>query len=634
MTDAPQATRRPASALFLANRLPWPLADGWARRTFHVVRQLAEQWPVQLLVFAHDDPARLADARAAFGDAVEIRVLPLRPMRRLRGVAGALLRNRPYHVSADSDARMNDAVTKALGGGTVEVLACAGVNMAGYFALDPAHRALHVVDTHNIDSLVVDRFASLIKDPLRRAFATLSGTQMRAWEQHVFSTADLVLVCSDSEVGLARERAPKAAVHCIPNGAELGPVPPASAGADVVDAQTTAAPSLLFFGRLDYFPNVDALHFLKASMLEELRRQLPGFRLRIVGAGNLDAIRTLFADVPEADVVGFVDSLDGELHRADAVIVPLRTGGGTRLKILEAMAAGCPIVSTTIGAEGIDARDGHELLLRDEPQAFAAATAEPRTRPGAPPAPGSRGTRPDRRTLQLDGDRPGPAGTGPAGVARPARNAQPRRGHGGRPAVSLAHRAARFASRRSATFVDALTPRAVRRRQREAALSALAGVQFTSITFVCQGNINRSALADMALRQQLGADGPRIESCGLHPRGNRPSPPESVAAAAALGVPLEAHRSRTTQDVAPTGTLLVGFEPHHLAAWAAGPGREEAAVLLGVFARDSGSRLLIPDPYGHDDVVLRQVFAQVLECVNGLAARLVRTGSSAWSVRQ
>lgn len=356
------------TVLFLANRLPWPLADGWARRTFHVVQQLSVRWPVHLVVFADGDAQRLADARAALGERVHVQALPARPLRKLRGVAGAVLRNRPYHVSADSDARMSRVVREALAGGSVRVMACAGVNMAGYFALDTAHRAVHVVDTHNIDSLVVDRFASLIGDPLRRAFATLSGPQMRAWEHQVFSESDLVLVCSESEVGLAQEIAPGAAVHCVPNGAELEPVrtAPASSARD-------GRPTLLFFGRLDYFPNVDALQYFRSAMLDRLRGALPGFRFRIVGAGKLDDIRALFSDVPEAEVVGFVDSLSDELHDADAVVVPLRTGGGTRLKILEAMAASCPIVSTTIGAEGIAARDGVELLLRDDADAFVDA---------------------------------------------------------------------------------------------------------------------------------------------------------------------------------------------------------------------------------------------------------------------
>ncbi|MES3034522.1 MAG: glycosyltransferase family 4 protein [Gemmatimonadota bacterium] len=355
-------------ALFLANRLPWPLVDGWTRRTFHVIRQLALKWPVHVIVLSDGDPVRLREAQVALGSSVTVQSIRRRPFRRLRGLFGSVVRNRPFHVAADTDADFTRAVGAFLRSNDVALIGCAGVNMAGYFSLDTQHRALHLVDTHNIDSLVVDRFASLAKDPLRRAFLTLAAPQMRTWEQQVFADADLVIVCSDSEIPLARGLAPAAAVHCIPNGADVDQLPPRPA-----TTMSVGAARLLFFGRLDYFPNLDALEFLQASMLDELRRRLPGFRLRIVGAGDTAPIAALFRDVPEVEVVGFVDSIGDELQAADAVLVPLRTGGGTRLKILEAMAAGRPVISTTIGAEGIDATDGVDILLRDEPSAFVTA---------------------------------------------------------------------------------------------------------------------------------------------------------------------------------------------------------------------------------------------------------------------
>jgi glycosyltransferase involved in cell wall biosynthesis len=366
MTAAAHSAAQAASALFLTNRLPWPLIDGWSRRTFHVVRQLAVEWPVRLIVFSDGDRMRLDAAQLALGSSVQIESVRRRPLRRLRGIWGSLFRDRPFHVAADSDDRFARAVSEALRSGDARIIGCAGVNMAGYFVLDASHRAMHLVDTHNIDSLVVDRFASLISDPFRRAFAALSGPQMRAWEAQVFTNADLVMVCSSSEVVLTRQIAPSASVQCVPNGADVLPAYP-------VATRNRSAPTQLFFGRLDYFPNIDAMQYLRSAMIEPLREQLPGFRVRIVGAGDGSSLTALFRDVPEVEVVGFVDSLDEELAKADAVIVPLRTGGGTRLKILEAMAAGRPVISTSVGAEGIEATDGVDILLRDEPGAFVKA---------------------------------------------------------------------------------------------------------------------------------------------------------------------------------------------------------------------------------------------------------------------
>lgn len=199
--------------------------------------------------------------------------------------------------------------------------------------------------------------------------------------------------------------------------------------------------------------------------------------------------------------------------------------------------------------------------------------------------------------------------------------------------MSFAKRASGYLLRHGRILSDAATPSGIRRWQRAESLASLEHVTFSSVTFVCQGNINRSALAEHRFRTARGALGPEIRSCGLHKRGGRPSPPLSIDAAAQLGVDLLAHRSRVASDLSAVDTLLVGFEPHHLRAWHGAVERESAALLLGLFADDIGSPLLIPDPYGHELVYLTSVFRRVMECVDGLARRLEPVSDTHWRVR-
>jgi len=127
--------------------------------------------------------------------------------------------------------------------------------------------------------------------------------------------------------------------------------------------------SLLFFGAISYHPNTDGLLFFLREVLPRVKMRYPAITLRIVGPFVPPEIQSRAGDGIE--VTGLVDDIRPYLERAAVVIVPLRIGGGTRFKILEAMAMGKAIVSTTVGAEGIDARDGSEILLADQPEAFA-----------------------------------------------------------------------------------------------------------------------------------------------------------------------------------------------------------------------------------------------------------------------
>jgi protein-tyrosine-phosphatase len=197
----------------------------------------------------------------------------------------------------------------------------------------------------------------------------------------------------------------------------------------------------------------------------------------------------------------------------------------------------------------------------------------------------------------------------------------------------LPSRTSGFLAKRGRILLDAAAPDAVRQRQRARALAALRDVTFSSLTFVCQGNINRSAVAERRLAADNAAAGLTVRSCGLHMRGGRASPALSIAAAAQLGVDLAQHRSSVATDLPPTGTLLVGFEPHHLRAWQHMAERESSAVLLGVFDDDSNAHLLIPDPYNRDMSYTTAVFQRVIACVDALAGRLETINDTHWRVR-
>jgi glycosyltransferase involved in cell wall biosynthesis len=192
------------------------------------------------------------------------------------------------------------------------------------------------------------------------AQATLNAGRWSRFQKSVAGDVDRVVLCSELDAG--RSDLPNVTV--VPNGYDA---PPQPLGHDEVASPST----LLLAGSFSYPPNADAAHYFVSGILPLIRQRRSDVRLRLVGEPTASV--TGLAHDRDVTVVGWVPDMDVELARADVAVVPLRYGSGTRVKILEAAAHRIPIVSTTLGAEGLGFEDGRHLLLADEPQDFAAA---------------------------------------------------------------------------------------------------------------------------------------------------------------------------------------------------------------------------------------------------------------------
>ena len=227
-----------------------------------------------------------------------------------------------------------------------------------------------VFDLDDIESRLLARERAL--DGRRTGFAVgvakwIRQQRLERTEQRLTRTWDQVYVCSTADRDLMHARSRNSTVHCVPN--TCPPTTAAPAGA-------ATAGEILFVGSLRYPPNDDAVQFFCEQVWPHLCERLPfAPTLRIVGAGPSIRVKA-FAHDPRIDVMGAVKSLDERYRAAALVIAPIRFGGGTRIKIIEALAAGRPVVATSVGAEGLGLRDGAEILLADAPEAFAAACAK------------------------------------------------------------------------------------------------------------------------------------------------------------------------------------------------------------------------------------------------------------------
>lgn len=221
-----------------------------------------------------------------------------------------------------------------------------------------------VVGSHNIDYDLARQYSRAGSLP-RRVYAGANWRKLRREELAAYRDADGVSLCSEADQRRLLDEVPGIRSLVIPNAADVEYYHPSAT------EPSPDGPTVVFFGLLSYFPNVDAVTHFVQDIWPRIAEAHPDARLKIIGAQAPPSLLALRQKGIE--VTGFVSDLRPHLASATAVVVPLRFGGGTRLKIVEAMAMGAAIVSTSLGAEGIEAVPGRDLLIEDEPVAFAKA---------------------------------------------------------------------------------------------------------------------------------------------------------------------------------------------------------------------------------------------------------------------
>jgi len=360
--------------LCIADEYPWPATHGYRIRLDNVVRALAQVGAVDLFCTVSERADLPAGETSAPTQNVRLFVHHRRPFGPgVRSFFSWLRSGWPRSVAWIDWEGANAALT-AWAHPQYDVVWFSHCHT--WLPLGRRERGPVIVDLDNLEDEKLrtlmrlwrlQRREGLTSLTLRRRLRrwlgdALDRVDVRRWERAQLRAAEAahtVVVCSD----LDRERLGHPASVVVPNGYELAPTTP--------EAAQRPVPVLTMVGLLIYPPNLDAARFFAHRVLPHIRRQLPSARLRLVGR-NDGAIEELAA-LPGVEILGEVIELDDVFASTAAVVVPLRAGSGTRVKILEAFARRIPVVSTSLGCEGLHVRDGIELLVGDTPEELAAA---------------------------------------------------------------------------------------------------------------------------------------------------------------------------------------------------------------------------------------------------------------------
>lgn len=347
--------------LSLANITPYPAIGGIHLRILHILQRIAQHHEITLgcHTWDHDDQASVkALNQMGLRTVGSMIYTGSRRQRLARGLRGAL------HGTPPEAAQMQTAELNALvQAGNYDVLHIEETSLTPYLRSMPRGNHKSVLTLHNVHFVQDRRIANIATSPVDRAWKGLNAEWMRHFEPRAARAFDRVIAVSEADRAAIESRSRSLSVDVVPNGVDTRALRP------LAPAARNSAPSILFVGSMGYAPCVDAAVWLVRDILPILRNAIPALEVWIVGRSPTPEVRALASD--SVHVTGAVADVVPYYERATLAVVPLRAGGGSRLKILEAMALGRAVVSTTIGAEGLDVTPNVDIMLADDADSLA-----------------------------------------------------------------------------------------------------------------------------------------------------------------------------------------------------------------------------------------------------------------------
>ena len=357
--------------LFLSPTVPFPLTDGGRIRVFNLLKQIAAKSDVTLL--ALETQPTDADGVAQLQQlGIQVHLVPnapTLPRLSLGTLVTALLKRQPITVARYALPAYRQKFR--------ELVATEAFDLVHY---EMFHTAQFRTDTdlpgvlsqQNVDSAIWRRLCGETTNPFYKLAYWTQQLAFQRYERVLSPKFDAVTCTSDIDAAVFRQHCAENSIEIIPNGVDVTHYQP--------DFTSEAPAHLIYIGSMDWYPNEDAVAFFADEVLPQIQEKVPDVQFSIVG-GNPSALVERLAERKDVVVTGRVPEIKPYFAEATVFVVPLRIGSGTRLKILEALAMGKAIVSTTVGAEGLGLKDGEEIFIADAPIAFSDAVTRLLTDP-------------------------------------------------------------------------------------------------------------------------------------------------------------------------------------------------------------------------------------------------------------
>jgi polysaccharide biosynthesis protein PslH len=349
--------------LQFASRVCWPLDTGAKLRNYHLARVLSQRANVTLLAFG-DHHNSITELEKVYERAITV---PRRGGYTFDKIVLGAIGRTPLPLLNYTTEGMKQALAKLLAESHFDVIQVESIHLMNYLPLirSTQRGPLAICDWHNIESELMHQYSNRANDFARRAYARKTARLMKDSEKRALTEFDAHVAVSERDAERLRSINPHSDISVIENGVDA---------VHFAGEHSGRKKRLVFVGSMDYHANIDGAISFARNVWPELQQKRPELIFTIVGRDPAPTVRQL-SSVQGIEVTGSVEDVRPYYHEAVAAVIPLNVGGGSRLKILEAMAAGVPVVSTSQGAEGLEVQDDENILLADGPLQLAEAIA-------------------------------------------------------------------------------------------------------------------------------------------------------------------------------------------------------------------------------------------------------------------
>lgn len=359
--------------LLLTQVLPYPPDSGPKIKTWNVLKYLAERHKVTLASFVRGDQSADVAHLRRYCQAVHTTPMERGVVQDGLAMVRSLLMRQPWMMVRDDRVGMRRLVDRLAAEGSFDVVHADQLNMGQYAAQVPD--AFKVLDAHNALGLLYKRLWETMPPGPRKWLLGRDWRQLESYEGRFVREFDAVLAVSHEDKTALQEAAGESVdITVIPIAIDTDEVA-------VVERQSNPR-HILHIGTMYWPPNIDGVLWFARRVFPLIRQQRPDVQFDVVGARPPREITALSGDESGINVTGYVPAPTPYYQQAALMVVPLRAGGGMRVKILNALARGIPVVSTTLGCEGIDVMPGRDVLTGDTPEAFAAQALQILNDPG------------------------------------------------------------------------------------------------------------------------------------------------------------------------------------------------------------------------------------------------------------
>lgn len=349
--------------LIVAPYSPYPVVFGGAIRLYHVLRMFADLSEVTVIAWDTwgDDGSSKAHLETFCKRAVLMPGSPLKNQPKPLLQAQGLLGRKTFQYYSFYTKAFQAQLDALLQADQYDNIIIDQSQMSYYRAIQPG--ALRILDQHNIEYELLERRVPVQTNPFKRTALAIEARRYRRYELAVSEQFDMIFTTSDRERDQLKGMLHRPLIATLPNSIDTNYF--------ALRPSEPTTNEITFVGTTHVDANRDGIIYFMEQIFPLIERYVPDVRFTIVGGKPPAEIRE-YGKRPNVEVTGFVDDVRPYMARAKVMVVPLRSGGGTRLKILEGLSFGVPTVSTSIGAEGIDVVDGTHILLADTPEHFAA----------------------------------------------------------------------------------------------------------------------------------------------------------------------------------------------------------------------------------------------------------------------